>query len=101
MSTCRVSVGSEARRQAAYRQARLPVLRAAGYKCQQCGSKDRLELDHIDPSKKKVEATRLHQVPVLVAEQERQKLQVLCKSCHAKKTAQDQRRKYRGPIVSR
>jgi 5-methylcytosine-specific restriction endonuclease McrA len=55
-----------------------------GGRCQECGSTDRLEIDHVDPSEKEYSPTFAWSRAD--REQELRKCQILCKSCHAKKT---------------
>lgn len=57
--------------------------------CQHCGSYKRLEVDHIDPSKKKFDASDCwdSMQPERLAELE--KCQVLCQKCHQKKTIRE------------
>ncbi len=53
--------------------------------CVKCGSWKQLELDHIDPSKKK--AHTIWSWSPAKREEEAKKCQVLCNNCHKKKTA--------------
>lgn len=59
----------------------------AGKSCVRCGSTERLEVDHIDPSTK-VTHTFWDYSEKKRAE-ELKKCQVLCRSCHLKKSATD------------
>jgi 5-methylcytosine-specific restriction endonuclease McrA len=56
--------------------------------CVVCGSADRLEVDHIDPDKKTIDATNLWSLslrnPIRIKELEN--CQVLCYVCHKAKT---------------
>lgn len=54
--------------------------------CQECGSSDRLEVDHIDESKKEFHVTQIWSRKAEVREKELAKCQVLCYDCHKKKT---------------
>ena len=60
--------------------------------CVKCGSTERLELDHIDPSAKATHAiwswSKERQLEELA------KCQVLCYSCHTEKTAADKRKMF-------
>lgn len=58
--------------------------------CRQCGSGERLEVDHIDPAQK-VSHTVWSWKPER-REEELKKCQVLCRVCHRKKTSEDLRR---------
>ena len=65
------------------------LLDTLGGECVRCGSVDKLHFDHIDPSSKKFDiATRLScSIDLLL--REAAKCQILCSSCHGKKTATD------------
>lgn len=52
--------------------------------CVKCGSNEDLELDHIDPDKKK--SHNIWSWSKVKREEEISKCQVLCKKCHRKKT---------------
>jgi hypothetical protein len=54
--------------------------------CVQCGSAEKLELDHIDPSKKITH--RIWSRNEKFRNEELSKCQVLCEKCHKQKTAQ-------------
>lgn len=54
--------------------------------CASCGSKDNLEIDHIDASTKRVRVSELWSRKASVRDRELKKCQVLCKSCHLLKT---------------
>jgi 5-methylcytosine-specific restriction endonuclease McrA len=56
-----------------------------------CGSTDRLEFDHIDPSTKKFTVGRLMSYSEAAVLEELKKCQLLCFKCHRKKTAEEQR----------
>ena len=60
-------------------------------KCVHCNSEDRLELDHIDPSKKSFSfpANIDFKDPVMI--QELDKCQLLCHACHLEKTRRENR----------
>jgi HNH endonuclease len=55
--------------------------------CKQCGSLDRLEVDHIDPGKKSTHRIWSYSLEKRLAELS--KCQVLCYSCHKKKSASE------------
>ena len=59
--------------------------------CKVCGSDENLEVDHINPSEKSMDPAPLWSMsdnnPVKLAELS--KCQVLCKSCHMKKTIRE------------
>lgn len=59
-------------------------------KCVRCGSTEGLQLDHIDPSKKKTH--RVWNFTQVKREAELKKCQPLCIKCHYKKTAEDIRK---------
>ena len=58
-----------------------------GGKCVQCGSIDNLHIDHIDPSKKTYEISK--RLSLKNNKDELDKCQLLCKECHHKKTAEE------------
>lgn len=63
------------------------LLGLLGSQCQQCGSQEDLEFDHLGPTKR-YESSRLSQLDRLrkyLREAERQELQVLCRLCNQKK----------------
>ncbi len=67
------------------RDRRAEGLAAMGGKCVRCGSKDRLEVDHIDPTSKVTH--RVWAMGRAKREAELAKCQLLCRSCHQKKSA--------------
>ncbi len=60
---------------------------AANGPCALCGSWDRPEVDHIDPTQKKMEPARVWGLSLAKRLEELAKCQVLCHKCHAKKSA--------------
>lgn len=66
-------------RSARWRALRLEVLRRDDFKCTQCGTRGRLEVDHVIPIRKR---------PDLAYDMSN--LQSLCASCHTKKTRIEQ-----------
>lgn len=73
------------------RRQRQELLKLLGGKCVHCGSTERLEFDHIDPT------TKLFTIATNLGKRtknllpEIKKCQLLCKHCHCKKTALDNR----------
>ena len=59
------------------------IVNKLGGKCKMCGSKDRLEFNHIDPLDKTTEASYTH---VMSQSEEWKKCELLCHSCHRKYT---------------
>lgn len=57
-----------------------------GGKCTCCGSTEQLEIDHIDSSQKELTVTTMCYSSMKRALAELAKCQLLCKSCHQKKT---------------
>lgn len=57
-----------------------------GGKCVQCGSTDRIEIDHVDPSQKAMNPTSLWSLKAQSRQKELDKCQLLCHDCHALKT---------------
>lgn len=66
----------------------------ADKQCTQCGSTDRLELDHIDPDQKELEPRALWGMALNNPRRVRElaKCQVLCFDCHLEKSASELRR---------
>lgn len=60
--------------------------------CRHCGSSRKLEVDHVDPSTKKYNPTKLWSLSDQRREAELAKCQVLCHACHAVKTAAEKAR---------
>lgn len=54
--------------------------------CKQCGSSDRLEVDHIDPTTKEYNPSHIWSRNPDVRRKELAKCQVLCYECHKTKT---------------
>jgi 5-methylcytosine-specific restriction endonuclease McrA len=59
--------------------------------CKHCGTWENLEVDHINPVKKKYEISRIWSRKKSFRERELAKCQVLCKLCHLKKSAEESR----------
>lgn len=55
--------------------------------CVKCGTTDQLEVDHIDPSTKSMNPTRLWSRTHEIIMEELSKCQLLCKKCHQEKTS--------------
>jgi 5-methylcytosine-specific restriction endonuclease McrA len=60
-----------------------------GNKCVQCGSLDRLEIDHIVAEKKAFPISEMWAYKKDKLESELKKCQLLCEDCHRKKTISD------------
>lgn len=70
-------------------QRRLNLIYYLGGKCKNCGSTEKLEIDHIDPKTKDFTlGSRWHRMSKLNNE-ELKKCQVLCQSCHIEKTVKE------------
>lgn len=54
--------------------------------CAKCGSAERLEVDHVDPSTKLLEPSGIWSLRSELREIELAKCQVLCRACHKAKT---------------
>ena len=67
---------------------RLDWIESQGGRCAECGSTDRLEVDHIDPSLKTMNPTNLWSRTAAVREAELANCQVLCHDCHFVKSMQ-------------
>ena len=57
--------------------------------CSNCGSVDSLEFDHIDPTTKKYTIAKAWTFSSKRFEEELTKCQLLCRSCHQKKSLKD------------
>lgn len=66
---------------------KLRYIEILGGVCVKCGSVDRLEVDHIDPSTKTVNPTKLWSRKHEIIMEELAKCQLLCKDCHQEKTS--------------
>jgi 5-methylcytosine-specific restriction endonuclease McrA len=64
-----------------------------GGKCVVCESVDRLEFDHIDPSKKTMNPTRLWSRKEEIILAEIVNMQLLCHDCHKEKTIRERMEK--------
>lgn len=73
------------RRLARKRQAYIHARRDELGPCWHCGSTDRLEFDHVDPSTKRRDVCRMLTYSIKAIEEEIAKCQVLCKPCHVAK----------------
>ena len=92
MLQCRYMPYADKERQREYQRRWAAERRAAffrGKRCVRCGGAKRLELDHIDPSKKVSHNIWSWSEPK--REAEIAKCQVLCRPCHEQKTARDMR----------
>lgn len=72
------------------RPAMLRLIDRFGGRCISCGSVDSLVFDHIDPTTKKFEISS--GLLRLDLEDELRKCQLLCRSCHGRKTVADRMR---------
>lgn len=78
---------------ARYQRKLKTALKDLGGCCKLCGSKTKLEFDHILPNTKKANITALLCGSRSKLEKELAKCQLLCRKCHVKKTATDLGRK--------
>lgn len=76
-----------------YKKIRDLAIAELGGKCAKCGSPENLELDHIDPTTKEIEVGAIHSVSRVRFWAEIKKCQLLCRSCHVKKTLADKGQK--------
>lgn len=72
-----------------YHERRQWAIEKLGGKCVKCGSRSKLELDHIDPKKKSFSIGKLWSVSQKRFEAEVRKCQVLCDEHHTDKTLED------------
>ena len=75
---------------------RLAWIDSQGGMCVKCGSTERLEVDHIDPSTKSLNPRHLWSLSESNPEriEELAKCQILCYVCHKKKTKLEQSKEY-------
>ena len=76
-----------------YYRIRQEAIERLGGKCVKCGSKERLQFDHINPKNKKYEVSLLLSLPLKEFWKEIKKCQVLCRECHSIKTIYEQGKK--------
>ncbi len=76
-----------------YHQRRKEALRYLGGQCVVCGTKEDLEIDHIDPDRKSFGLGKLWSVAIDKFRQELEKCQLLCSACHEEKSANERGRK--------
>jgi hypothetical protein len=72
-----------------YHRRRFEALEYLGGRCKQCGSDNTLEIDHIDPASKAFNVADMAGYSDAKFWREIKKCQLLCRSCHKKKTAVD------------
>lgn len=73
-----------------YNKRRLEWIESQGGKCRKCGSKENLEIDHVDPTSKLCQPNAIWRMAKAKREVELAKCQVLCHDCHRAKSAQAQ-----------
>ena len=69
-----------------YKRKRDEMIEMLGGSCAECGSMERLEIDHIDRDKKQINISAVHSHKQDDREKELKNCQVLCKDCHVRKT---------------
>lgn len=80
------------------RRARRAAWIAENGPCKRCGSTERLEVDHIDPSSKEHEVHSVWTWGAEIRERELAKCQVLCRKCHESKNASEGQARMGGPV---
>ncbi len=83
------SIKEQRKYQREWMQARRSEWVKAHGPCQECGSAENLEIDHIDPFSKLIKPGQIWGRRKKVREAELAKCQVLCNECHAKKSVID------------
>lgn len=74
---------------ARYHQRRQRAISLLGGKCAQCGSSERLELDHIDRAEKTFDFAKIWSRRLAIFDAELKKAQLLCWRCHRAKSASE------------
>lgn len=74
-----------------YSRFKSKVFAVLGNACRQCGSRDRLQVDHIDPALKSFTISEAYSMPWDSVVEELTKCQPLCSKCHKTKTDNEQR----------
>lgn len=77
-----------------YHRIRKEAIEILGGKCVCCGSTENLQIDHIDPKEKTLKVAKEYANPLFW--EELKKCQLLCQSCHIKKTSEEQRKNIHG-----
>ena len=73
-----------------YEERRARIIKKLGGRCAQCGSTERLEIDHVDRHKKRFDfGKRLAGIAARKIPAEIAKCQLLCRPCHEIKTIED------------
>jgi 5-methylcytosine-specific restriction endonuclease McrA len=72
-----------------YHERRRYAIKLLGGKCAKCGSRSKLEIDHIEPKKKSFSIGKLWSVSKKRFEAELRKCQLLCERHHSDKTLAD------------
>lgn len=77
---------------ARYQRNKSAAIEQLGSECVNCGSKEDLEFDHIDPNTKSFNISSMWSVSPERREKELKKCQLLCRNCHDEKTFGEIRR---------
>jgi hypothetical protein len=72
-----------------YHERRTLAIEYLGGQCVKCGSKEKLEIDHIDRTSKEFKADQLRSQTIEIFWKEIKKCQLLCCTCHRYKTVED------------
>lgn len=83
-----------------YHSTRHKTIKILGNKCVSCGSRKNLEIDHVNPSEKRVEAHSFHSISKERYFEELKKCQLLCHQCHKEKTSKENSGFKHGTIYS-
>lgn len=76
-----------------YRKRRQAAIQLLGGKCVQCGATSNLQLDHIDPKTKTLDFGKSSSCSKAKWDAELKKAQLLCASCHIRKTREERGQK--------
>lgn len=69
-----------------YETRKAELIQLLGGRCASCGSDDKLEFDHVDPSTKSFSIMARWNAPASTLSAELAKCQLLCEQCHLSKT---------------
>lgn len=81
-----------------YHRRRSEAISKLGGKCKECGSEERLEIDHLEPAENNKSRIPLFSLSEIDFQNELKTCQILCKECHKKKTSKERRVEHGGGL---